>query len=112
MLCKQKTVGCLKRSYAEAVGVEESSLMVEDEKCSQRHVVSEEVKTKASDLDNLTEQMREKLTLGSTTSEEKKKILTLTSESWSIVKAASFFDVSEYLIRQARELKKIMRHTW
>ena len=48
-----------------------------------------------------------KQTLGSTTSEEKIKILTLTTESWSIVKAASYFSVSEYLIRQARELKKI-----
>ena len=47
-----------------------------------------------------------KQTLGSTTSEEKIKILALTTESWSIVKAASYFSVSEYLIRQARELKE------
>ena len=100
----QRSVGCLKRSFAAAVGVEENSLMVENEKCSRRPVTSEEIKTKASDLDKLTEQMREKLTLGSTTSEEKMKILTLTPESWSIVEAASFFGVSEYLIRQAREL--------
>ena len=52
--------------------------------------VSEEMKTKASDLDRLTEQIREKKTLGSTTFEEKAKILTLTTESWSIVKAASY----------------------
>ena len=66
------------------------------------------MKKKASDLDRLTEQIREKKqTLGSTTSEEKIKILTLTAESWSIVKAASYFSVSEYLIRQAHELKKI-----
>ena len=45
--------------------------------------------------------------MGSTTSEEKIKILTLTTETWSIVKAPSYFSVSEYLIRQARELKKI-----
>ena len=88
----------LQRSFAAAVGVEENS--------SGRPVTSEEVKTKASDLDKLTEQMREKLTLGSTTSEEKIKILTLTPESWSIVEAVLFFGVSEYLIRQARELKK------
>ena len=48
-----------------------------------------------------------KKTLGSTTFEEKIKIRTITTESWSIVKAASYFSVSEYLIRQARELKKI-----
>ena len=81
-------------------------IMVENEKCSGRPVTSEEIKTKASDRDKLTEQMREKLTLGSTTCEEKINILTLTPQSWSIVKAASFFGVSEYLIRQARELKK------
>ena len=40
--------------------------------------VSEEMKTKASDLDRLTEQIREnKQTLGSSTSEEKIQILTL-----------------------------------
>ena len=65
--------------------------------------VSEEMKTKASDLDRLTEQIREKKTLGSTTFEETIKTLTITTESWSIVKAASYFSVSEYLIRQARE---------
>ena len=86
--------------------MEESSLMIANEECSKRAKISEEMKTKASDLDRLTEQMREKLVLESTTSEEKIKILTLTPESWSIVKAASYFGVSEYLIRQARELKK------
>ena len=45
---------------------------------------TEEMKTKASDLDRLTEQIRQKQTLGSTTSEEKIKIFTLTTESWSI----------------------------
>ena len=46
--------------------------------------VSEEMKTKASDLDRMTEQIQQKQTLGSTTSEEKIKILTLTTGSWSI----------------------------
>ena len=77
--------------------------------CKQKAMihVSEGMKTKASDLDRLTEQIREKKTLGNTTFEEKIKIRTITTESWSIVKAASYFSVSEYLIRQARELKKI-----
>ena len=48
-----------------------------------------------------------KKTLGSTTFEEKIKIRTITTASWSIVKAAAYFSVLEYLIRQARELKKI-----
>ena len=43
--------------------------------------VSEEMKTKASDLDRLAEQIRQKQTLGSI---EKIKIFTLTIESWSI----------------------------
>ena len=46
--------------------------------------VSEEMKTKASDLDRLTEQIRQKQTLGSTTSEERIRIFTLTTKSWSI----------------------------
>ena len=70
--------------------------------------VSEEMKTKASDLDRLPEQIGEKKALGSTTFEEKIKIRTITTESWSIVKATSYFSVLEYLIRQARELKKFM----
>lgn len=44
-----RTVGCLKRSFAAAVGVEESSLVAENEECS-RGSVSEEMKIKASDL--------------------------------------------------------------
>ena len=46
--------------------------------------VSEEIKTKASDLDRLTEQIRQKQILGSTTAEERIRIFTLTTESWSI----------------------------
>ena len=46
--------------------------------------VSEEMKIKASDLDRLTEQIRQKQTLGSTTSEERIRIFTLPTESWSI----------------------------
>ena len=46
--------------------------------------VSEEMKTKASDLDRLTEQIRQKQILGRTTSEERIRIFTLTTESWSI----------------------------
>ena len=54
--------------------------------CKQKAMihVSEEIKTKASDLGRLTEQTRQKQTLGSTTSEERIRIFTLTTESWSI----------------------------
>ena len=46
--------------------------------------VSEEMKTKASDLYRLTEQIRQKQTLENTTSEERIRLFTLTTESWSI----------------------------
>ena len=55
--------------------------------CKQKAMihVSEEMKTKASDLDKLTVQIRQKQILGSTTtSEERITIFTLTTESWSI----------------------------
>ena len=99
-----KTMGCLKRSFAAAVGVDESSLTAANERCSEESAY--EVKIKADDLDRLTEQMREKLTTGTTTYAEKVQILTLTPDSWTIKKAASYFGVSEYQVRQARDLKK------
>ena len=72
-----KTMGCLKRSFAAAVGVDESSLTAANERCSEES--ADEVKIKAADLDRLTEQMRQKLTTGTTTSAEKVQILTLTA---------------------------------
>ena len=64
-----KTMGCLKRSFAAAVGVDESSMTAANERCSEESAY--EVKIKAADLDRLTEQMREKLTTGTTTYAEK-----------------------------------------
>ena len=64
-----RTVGCLKRSFAAAVGVDESSLLASNEEFSGESI--KEIKTKARDLDRLTEQIREKLTTRTTTSEEK-----------------------------------------
>ena len=84
-----KTMGCLKRSFAAAVVVDESSSTAANERCSEES--ADEVKIKAADLDRLTEQMRQKLTTGTTTSAEKVQILTLTPDSWTIKKAASYF---------------------
>ena len=50
-----RTMGCLKRSFAAAVGVDESSLTVANEGFSEE--CANEVKIKAADLDRLTEQM-------------------------------------------------------
>ena len=50
----QKSVSC-QRSFAAAVGVEESSLTVKNEERSRKPTISEEMKTKASDQDMLTE---------------------------------------------------------
>ena len=55
----QRSVSFLKRSFAAVLGVEESSLMIANEEFSKKANISEEMKTKASDLDRLTEQMRE-----------------------------------------------------
>ena len=41
----QRSVGCLKRSFASVVGVEESSLTVESKECYTRLTMSEEMKT-------------------------------------------------------------------
>ena len=99
-----RTVGYFKQSFAAAVAVEENSLVLGNEEFSAESV--QEFKRKTSDLDKLTEQIREKLTTGITTYEEKVQILTLTPESWTIQKIASYFGVSEYQVRQTRELKK------
>ena len=65
-----------------------------------------ELEKKASDLDKITEEIRGKLTVGTVTYREKVQILTLIPESWTIKYASNYFGVSEYLVRQARELKR------
>ena len=57
-----RTMGCLKRSFAAAVGVDESSLTAANERSSEES--ADEVKIKVADLDRLTEQISEKLTTG------------------------------------------------
>ena len=58
--------------------------------------------SKHTDLDWLTEILKNKLTISST--QEKIKMLTLTSKSWSIAKKCSEFNVSKYLAKRARKL--------
>ena len=59
--------------------------------------------SKYSDIDRLTELLKDKLKMNST--QEKVKILTLAPESWSISKTCNEFDLSEYLVKKARKLK-------
>ena len=59
--------------------------------------------SKCSDIDRLTELLKDRLKMSST--EEKVKILTLAPESWSISKTCNEFDMSEYLVKKARKLK-------
>ena len=55
--------------------------------------------SKCSNLDRLTELLKDKLKMSST--QEKVKII----ESWSISKTCNEFDVSKYLVKKARKLK-------
>ena len=64
----------------------------------------QEVQEKAYEFDKIMILIKEKVM--SSNKHEKVKLLTLTSDSWSRKKVAEFFNVSEYLVRSARELKK------
>ena len=59
--------------------------------------------SKCSNLDRLTELLKDKLKMSST--QEKVKILTLVPESWSISKTCNEFDFFEYLVKKARKPK-------
>lgn len=97
-------VGTFKQSFATAVGIKDSDLVLNRKDTADKS--TKELERKASDLDKLTEEMREKLIVGTSTYREKVQILTLVPESWTIKYASNYFEVSEYLIRQARELKR------
>jgi hypothetical protein len=56
------------------------------------------------DLDKLVELIKKKL--DEVPLREKVKILTLTPDSWSIEKTASEFNVTKYIVKKARKLKK------
>ena len=60
--------------------------------------------SKCNDLYKLVGLIKEKLLVSSRN--EKFKLLTLTSESWTIEKTMKEFEVSKYLVKKARSLKK------
>ena len=64
-----------------------------------------DAQSKAAELERLHAAMREKLKIASYP--EKIQILTLIPDKWSREYASKQFDVSVYLIRTARELKKV-----
>ena len=94
----EATVTSFKQSFAAAVGVQKEKIMEPEAPHLSRIVM-----TKAKDFDKLMEQIRDKLSTVS--SREKVQLLTLTPESWSIKEASSYFQVSEYFVKRARELK-------
>ena len=61
-------------------------------------------KNKSEKLDRLHTVMKDKLVIASNT--EKLQILTLVPDSWARKYCSQYFEVSEYLIRSARELKQ------
>ena len=61
-----------------------------------------ELKKKANDLDILASLMKEKLKVFNR--KKKIQILTMAPRSWSILQTANEFDVSEYMVRQARKI--------
>ena len=65
---------------------------------------NKEVEQKAQELDRLHIAMKDKLAQ-TTSMADKIQILTLVPDSWSWSRCATFFNVSEYSIRAARELK-------
>ena len=84
-----RAVGTFKQSFATAVGINESDLVLNRKDTADKSV--KELEKKASDLDKITEEMQEKLTVGTLTYREKVQILTLIPESWTIKYASNYF---------------------
>ena len=63
-----------------------------------------ETKEKALELDRLHDLMRKKLEISKTP--EQIQIMTLAPDSWSPGQCAQFFNVSEYIVWTAQDLKK------
>ena len=98
----EKTVDRFKKSFAAAANIEEWHLPSIQERKNEN--ISESIRVKANDLEKLTEKIKEKLQNSTLNNREKVQILTLTPESWTVAYASSFFGVSEYLVRQSREI--------
>ena len=97
----EKVMDVYKSSLAEAYNVDE------DKMCEKNDSVFDDndAQLKSDELDRLHDLMREKLK--SASYPQKIQILTLVPDKWSRELAAKQFGVSEYLIRTARDLKKV-----
>ena len=96
-----KVVDKLKNNLSEAYAIEINQM---DDSNNEIQIDQVELKEKAEELDRLHNAMREKLKTA--TYAEKLQILTLVPEKWSRQYCSQYFNVSEYLVRKARELKK------
>lgn len=88
------------KQAARVIGVEVGKVKeksLEDE-------IRKEEREKAAELDKLHFLLKEKI--AASTKREKIKLLTLVPDSWSRKQVAEFFNVTEYLVRAARRLKK------
>ena len=95
-----KVIDSYKNTIAEAYNVSMNVLDTSDS-----FFEDSDVQSKAAELERLHAAMREKLKIASYP--EKIQILTLIPDKWSREYASKQFDVSVYLIRTARELKKV-----
>ena len=66
--------------------------------------ISTDIQRKAEQFDRLMFLFKEKLSDKATTSSQKLQILTMAPLDWSRQQVAKFFEVSEYLVREARKL--------
>ena len=97
-----KVVNMYKSTIAEAYNVNKDVLDTSDSIFEES-----DAQWKAAELEQLHDNMREKLKTALYL--EKIQMLTLIPEKWSQQNASKQFDVSEYLIQTARELKNIGR---
>ena len=95
-----KVVDNSKSNLCEAYTIDMDQINVNE---SNDKVNESQVNEKAIELDRLQEAMKAKLKTA--TYPEKIQILTLVPDKWSRKYCAEYFNVSEYLIRTARELQ-------
>ena len=97
----EKVIDVYKSSLAEAYNVKEDDICDN----SDTMIDDSDIQFKSAELDRLHDLMREKLKI--VPYPRKIQILTLVPDKWSRELAAKQFGVSEYLIRTARDLKKV-----
>ena len=89
----------LQKKVAEVIDVMPEDVDVKDK---DQHQNIKVIQQKAEDLDVLVQLMKDKLNVSNR--QRKIQILTIAPRSWSIQKTKEEFQVSEYLVRQARKL--------